>query len=53
MFAGSDRPTVIYSQNKKLIYSNVNLREVLHMCAFNCDAFPDSLALASESELTI
>ena len=53
VFAGSDRPTVIYSNNRKLIYSNVNLREVLHMCPFNCDAFPDSLALASESDLTI
>jgi len=51
--AGSDRPTVIYSNNKKLIYSNVNLREVLHMCPFNSDAFPDSLALASETDLTI
>jgi DNA damage-binding protein 1 len=28
VFAGSDRPTVIYSNNNKLIYSNVNLREV-------------------------
>jgi DNA damage-binding protein 1 len=27
--------------------------EVLHMCPFNCDAFPDSLALASEGDLTI
>ena len=38
VFAGSDRPTVIYSSNRKLIYSSVNLREVLHMCPFNCDA---------------
>ncbi|ACO65083.1 predicted protein [Micromonas commoda] len=53
VFAGSDRPTVIYGNNGKLIYSNVNLREVLHACPFNCDAFPDSLALASESDLTI
>lgn len=26
VFACSDRPTVIYSSNKKLVYSNVNLR---------------------------
>jgi DNA damage-binding protein 1 len=28
VFAASDRPTVIYSSNKKVLYSNVNLREV-------------------------
>ena len=29
VFAASDRPTVIYSSNKKLLYSNVNENEVL------------------------
>ncbi|KAL9676917.1 hypothetical protein QQ045_005139 [Rhodiola kirilowii] len=53
VFAASDRPTVIYSNNKKLLYSNVNLKEVSHMCPFNSAAFPDSLAIAKEGELTI
>ncbi|KAF9588985.1 hypothetical protein IFM89_017664 [Coptis chinensis] len=53
VFAASDRPTVIYSSNKKLLYSNVNLKEVSHMCPFNSAAFPDSLAIAKEDELTI
>ncbi|XVE48501.1 hypothetical protein DITRI_Ditri01bG0006900 [Diplodiscus trichospermus] len=53
VFASSDRPTVIYSSNKKLLYSNVNLKEVSHMCPFNSAAFPDSLAIAKEGELTI
>ncbi|KAL0699191.1 hypothetical protein Bca4012_055313 [Brassica carinata] len=53
VFAASDRPSVIYSNNKKLIYSNVNLKEVSHMCPFNSGAFPDSLAIAREGELTI
>ncbi|KAE8726043.1 DNA damage-binding protein 1 [Hibiscus syriacus] len=39
--------------NKKLLYSNVNLKEVGHMCPFNSAAFPDSLAIAKEGELTI
>lgn len=46
VFAASDRPTVIYSSNRKLLYSNVNLKEVSHMCPFNCAAFPDRFALA-------
>ena len=41
VFAASDRPAVIYSNNKKLLYSNVNLKEVSHMCPFNSAAFPD------------
>lgn len=53
VFAASDRPTVIYSSNKKLLYSNVNLKEVSFMCPFNTAAFPDSLAIAKEGELTI
>lgn len=53
VFAGSDRPTVVYSANRKLMYSNVNVREVTQMCSFNCASFPDSLAIASKSTLTI
>jgi hypothetical protein len=53
VFAASDRPTVIYSSNKKVLYSNVNLREVSHMCPFNSAAFPDSLAISVENNLTI
>ena len=53
VFATSDRPTVIYSANRKLLFSNVNLREVNHMCSFNSASFPDSLAVASEGLLTI
>lgn len=53
VFAASDRPTVIYSSNRKLLYSNVNLKEVNHMCPFNSVSFPDSLAIAKEDLLTI
>eukprot|EP00850_Spirogloea_muscicola_P009452 SM000053S17409 [mRNA] locus=s53:248703:257116:+ [translate_table: standard] len=53
VFAASDRPTVIYSSNRKLLYSNVNLKEVKHMCPFNSASFPDSLAIGKEGELTI
>jgi len=53
IFACSDRPTVIYSSNHKLLFSNVNLREVLFMCPLNTDAYPDSMALADDGSLTI
>ena len=39
VFACSDRPAVIYSSNYKLVFSNVNLREVNHMCTLNTRAY--------------
>ncbi|TYZ63198.1 hypothetical protein PybrP1_012947 [[Pythium] brassicae (nom. inval.)] len=53
VFAACDRPTVIYANNNKLLYSNVNAKEVTVMCPFDSEAFPECLALASEEELTI
>lgn len=53
VFACSDRPTVIYSSNHKLVFSNVNLKEVNHMCSLNAEAYPDSLALATKNTVLI
>ncbi|XP_066157615.1 DNA damage-binding protein 1 [Euwallacea fornicatus] len=53
VFACSDRPTVIYSSNHKLVFSNVNLKEVSQMCSLNAEAYPDSLALATATSVTI
>lgn len=53
VFACSDRPTVIYSSNHKLVFSNVNLKEVNHMCSLNAEAYPDSLALATKTSVIL
>jgi len=53
VFACSDRPTVVYSSNQKLVFSNVNLKEVKHMCPLNTEAYKDSLALATDTTVTI
>lgn len=53
VFACSDRPTVIYSSNHKLVFSNVNLKEVNHMCSLNAQAYPDSLALATKTSVIL
>jgi len=53
IFVGSDRPTVIYSTGTKILYSNVNQREVTSMVSFSSEDFPDCLALASEENLTV
>lgn len=53
VFAACDRPTVVYSATGggKLLVSNVNLQEVTRVCGFDTQAFPDSLAIATESGL--
>ncbi|XP_065647466.1 DNA damage-binding protein 1 isoform X2 [Hydra vulgaris] len=53
VFACSDRPTVIYSSNNKLVFSNVNLKEVCYMSPLNTQAYPNSLAIADKNCLTI
>ncbi|KAK5580443.1 hypothetical protein RB653_000460 [Dictyostelium firmibasis] len=53
IFAISDRPTVIYSHNKKLFYSVVNLKDVTNVTSFNSDGFPNSMAIATTNSLTI
>ena len=53
VFAGSDRPTVIYGNNDKLVFSNVNVGEVSYASGFDTKSFPDSLCLISDTLLTI
>mmetsp|Transcript_5262 Transcript_5262/g.15983 ORF Transcript_5262/g.15983 Transcript_5262/m.15983 type:complete len:1099 (+) Transcript_5262:49-3345(+) len=51
IFAASDRPTVIYSSNGKLIFSHVNFSEVTRACLLNTESFPNSLVLVGEEGL--
>ena len=53
VFASSDRPTVIYSNSNKLVFSTVNMQDINHMCPINTSAYPDALALASSSGFTV
>lgn len=52
VFAACDRPTVLYTafRSHKLLCSNINLREVTHVCMFDSEAFPECLAIATEVE---
>ena len=53
VFAGCDRPTVVYCVQDKLLYSAVNLRDIHHMTSFATPAFPTSLAFASPTHLLL
>ena len=53
VIAACDRPTVVYSSNKKLLFSNVNIGAVKHASPFNAAAYQHSMLLVSETTLTI
>lgn len=54
IFAASDRPSVVYSSNGKIAYSNINFSgDVTHACPFHCELFPDCLAFALNDSLMI
>ena len=53
VFAASDRPTVIHSSNGKLLFSNVNLREVTHVAPFHCASFPDRWEVRALLRITV
>lgn len=53
IFACSDRPTVIYSSNHKLVFSNVNLKEACYVSPLHSESYRNSLAIADKNCLTL
>lgn len=53
VFACSNHPTIIHWSNHKMLFSNVNLKEVNYICTLNSDSFKECLALVNDNTLTI
>ncbi|KAJ3405441.1 DNA damage-binding protein 1a [Chytridiales sp. JEL 0842] len=54
VFAASDRPAIIYSSgSEKILYANVNLKEVTHMSPFTMQDGIDSIAIVTPTSLKI
>ena len=53
VFAACDRPTVVHCVSGRLLYSNVNLKDVHLMAPFSTPTFPSSLAFASSTHLVL
>ena len=54
VFASCDHPAVIYANsNGKLVFSNVNVPEVQHVCTFHNAAYPKSLVLADRNGMIL
>ncbi|KAK2722376.1 DNA damage-binding protein 1-like [Artemia franciscana] len=53
VFGCSNHPSIIYSSNRKLVFANVNFKDVLHICSLHAELYPHSLALCTEAGITI
>jgi len=55
VMASCDRPTVVYcaKNSSRLLYNNVNLKNVRHMATFRSAASPNALAFATQNSLMI
>jgi DNA damage-binding protein 1 len=53
IFAACDHPSLIYSDDGRIMYSAVTAEKVTHLCTFNAAAFPSSVVILSDGELKI
>ncbi|KAJ5120870.1 Cleavage/polyadenylation specificity factor A subunit C-terminal [Penicillium bovifimosum] len=53
VFATCENPSLIYGSEGRIIYSAVNSEGPSRICHLNTEAFPDSIAVATEKELKI
>ncbi|KXS13000.1 hypothetical protein M427DRAFT_100883 [Gonapodya prolifera JEL478] len=53
VFASSDRPTIVHSSGRKLLFSPVDLRDVSSAAPFATPSFPAAVAVATEDRLVI
>jgi DNA damage-binding protein 1 len=53
IFASCEQPSLIYASEGRIMYSAVNADSASRVCSFNCEAYPDSVAIASPTELKI
>jgi DNA damage-binding protein 1 len=53
LFACSDHPSVISSSNNKIIFSSVNLREIVCMCSLNSEYYGSSLTLVTDTGIIL
>ncbi|ETO21933.1 hypothetical protein RFI_15272 [Reticulomyxa filosa] len=53
MYAGCDRPSIVYLAKDRMHYCNINLNDMNYLCSFNAEEYPDSLAMAVDQQLMI
>jgi DNA damage-binding protein 1 len=53
IFATTEHPSLIYGAEGRIVYSAVTADEATYICPFDTQAFPDCIAVATDSQLKI
>lgn len=53
VFATGERPTMIYEEEGRIVYSAITVDRTTTVTAFNAEAYPDSVILATDEDLRI
>lgn len=53
IFASCEQPSLIYSNEGRIIYSAVNAEKSSRVCHFNTTAYPNAIAIATPDELKL
>ncbi|KAJ9138437.1 DNA damage-binding protein 1a [Pleurostoma richardsiae] len=53
IFATTEHPSLIYSSEGRIIYSAVTAEDATCVCLFDTEAFPGSIAVATESQVKL
>ncbi|KAF2754570.1 hypothetical protein EJ05DRAFT_145236 [Pseudovirgaria hyperparasitica] len=53
VFASCDHPSLIYASEGRLVYSAVTAENATSVCAFDSEAFPEAIAIATPEELKL
>lgn len=53
VFASCEQPSLIYATEGRIIYSAINSDEAARVCSFDCESYPDAIAVASPTDLKL
>lgn len=53
IFATTENPSLIYGSEGRIVYSAVTAEDATYVCDFDTEAFPDSVVVATESNIKI
>ncbi|KAK0744925.1 mono-functional DNA-alkylating methyl methanesulfonate N-term-domain-containing protein [Apiosordaria backusii] len=53
ILATTEHPSLIYGEESRIVYSAVTAEEATFICPFNTEAFPDSIIVATDTQIKI
>ncbi|RMZ76327.1 hypothetical protein DV738_g4959, partial [Chaetothyriales sp. CBS 135597] len=53
VFASCEQPSLIYSDDGRIVYSAVSYDKIARVCYFNSASYPDAIAIATPAELKL